>query len=395
MSEESDKGGGEKDVVENDIDNTEAESNADVAVKDIALTSERIETIRANWDKMGLLELTQLVFNDNKLDGRSAQGRAVRAYLSSCNLAYKTTKFEKSGPYRLSDQEKEMIRNNAASLDEGEMALLLFAGGDKSKRIEPLSKEYRAMYEYMAELGIKFNKNNEPPEEKEYRPPKSVERLIPRVNWYVTKNFSEENRRLFDFKALRPHEEKSLKALAGYMNIYRFIYQINQYQKKIDRELFESEFIRFTYNKPELTEEDIDNYIEMTAEIVNISQIERMLQIIDAKIESSMAGGEKMYMNFVEMAKDKRAELNQAKIRRGKLDASLNVARSKRYDEKLNRSSSILNLVEAAKLEESRREMLELAKREKLIESEEVNRLMELDDLTALMAGFNAREARL
>ena len=46
--------------------------------KKINLSLDQEEIIRLFWDKIALTELTQKVFARTDIDGRSAQGRAIR-----------------------------------------------------------------------------------------------------------------------------------------------------------------------------------------------------------------------------------------------------------------------------------------------------------------------------
>ena len=59
----------------------------------IELTEEHKEFIDKNYKKISNLnELTCAVFMGEDLDGRTKEGRAVRAYLSQKDYKYKTTK---------------------------------------------------------------------------------------------------------------------------------------------------------------------------------------------------------------------------------------------------------------------------------------------------------------
>ena len=61
------------------------------------LTVEQKKFIEENFHKIpDLIELTRATFKDGTIDGRSKQGRAVRAYLASKDMKYKTTKKKRS-----------------------------------------------------------------------------------------------------------------------------------------------------------------------------------------------------------------------------------------------------------------------------------------------------------
>ena len=59
------------------------------------------------------------------------------------------------------------------------------------------------------------------------------------------------------------------------MHTFRFNHQINNYETQNDRDLFESSFIRYTYDKPDLTQEEVDQYIVLSSEVVISANIQR------------------------------------------------------------------------------------------------------------------------
>ena len=62
----------------------------------IELTEEQKEEILKNFKKdPNIINITKIVFNDEKLDGRSKEGRTVTKFLAENGLKTKTTKHEK------------------------------------------------------------------------------------------------------------------------------------------------------------------------------------------------------------------------------------------------------------------------------------------------------------
>ena len=202
-------------------------------------------------------------------------------------------------------------------------------------------------------------------------------------------NYSKEN--------LKPLEAKNLGSLLSHMNVYRFIYQANQFKKMVDREVYESSYIRFLWDKPDALPEEVDSYIDLCAETVNIAQIDRTIQQLDYQLESMLEGdndSKRLSMTFVETLNSMREKSNAAKSRKEKLMNSLVGARAKRMENKVQQNASILNLVEAWKNEEKRKELLELAEMEKLADELEVDKLSSLDAVVGLIAGITKGEVR-
>ena len=97
--------------------------------KQVVLTDSQKEVINNNIDKIpDLTELTRKVFEDEKLDGRSREGRAVRAYLAEQELEYSTKHIHKKEDIELNEAQKEFIRNNSApGVSSLELAKLCFS----------------------------------------------------------------------------------------------------------------------------------------------------------------------------------------------------------------------------------------------------------------------------
>ncbi len=214
------------------------------------------------------------------------------------------------------------------------------------------------------------------------------------MNDYVTTG--DVSRKVYVWGKLKSSEERCMRALMKYMRVYRVTYQASQYDKKSERELFLSTFIRFTHDKPDLTEIEVDQSISAASETVNIAQIERSIKRIDKIQEEIMMGGEvddngkvrKLGMSDVELINQIRAKHDLSKNRLKSLMEALEETRSKRQAGKNERNQSILNLLEAWQQDEQKRtDMIAMGDREKAEDLKEVGRLRDLDDLTALISG--------
>ena len=76
------------------------------------LSEEQKKFIDENFQKMpDLIELTRAAFKNGKIDGRSKEGRAVREYLASKEIQYKTTKHDTALPVVLTEEQKQFIQN--------------------------------------------------------------------------------------------------------------------------------------------------------------------------------------------------------------------------------------------------------------------------------------------
>ena len=76
----------------------------------LELTDEQKEEIQDVFEKNpDLKHITQKVFDDESLDGRSKEGRAVRAFLANSALVYTTSLADRVEGIELSKEQKEFL----------------------------------------------------------------------------------------------------------------------------------------------------------------------------------------------------------------------------------------------------------------------------------------------
>ena len=181
----------------------------------------------------------------------------------------------------------------------------------KNPEISFLSLECRAVRDFQTKEGLIIQAEEE--ESGEYKPPKSIDRVIPRVNRYIHVKIDKED--------VKSKQKTELENLIGYLNTFRFCHQINTYRGETDRELFESSFIRYTHNKSDLTQEEVDQYIVLSAEVVisaNIQRrIERLSRLLDEAADDTE--GARISMGLVEAINTAQTEYNQCVSRQQKL----------------------------------------------------------------------------
>ena len=178
------------------------------------------------------------------------------------------------------------------------------------------------------------------------------------------------------------------------MHTYRFLHQISNYTSRKNRELFESSFVRYTNDKPDLTQEEVDQYIVLSAEVVIASNIqirvERLQELLDQAAEETE--GKRLAMSLVESISTAQTEYNQCVNRQTKLLNELKEKRSHRFSKQIKENASILNLVELWKEEESRIKMIKLAELRKKSLRKEVENLSSMDEIKCRIMGMTEEE---
>ena len=330
-----------------------------------------------------LQELTQLVFPEiPNIDGRSLYGKAVKKFLASRDLKVKTkSEYTPKDRTEFTQEQKDFITNNAAMMTAVDLARSLF----NNYTLSNLSIESRSVEEYLNTLPKQVRSvQTEEEQQGDYKPPKNQERAMVRVNKYVLDGIDKDK--------ITAKQKKELNSLISYLHTYRFLHQIGTYVDSVDRDLFESSFIRYAYDKSDLTQEEVDQYIILATEVVISSNIQETIQTLQEQINMEMDSGQKIPMTLVEAVTSARTEYNQCVGRQQKLLNDLKVKRSERMQKQVKENASILNLVLMWKDEETRNEMLKMADMRREVLKGEIGRLSSMDDVKARIFGLTEEE---
>lgn len=353
------------------------------------LTDQQKAAILNGWNNQpdeppSLIELTKAAFpNVENVDGRSKEGRAVKAFLASRQLKARGTQdYVPKDKLELTEEQKEYISNSVTTMKAVEMARAIFS----NDHLTNLNQETRTVNEYIKTLDKKvvYGDTEEVPDS-DYKAPKTIDRALGKINRYVHEGI--------DRDKVSSKNKRDTQSLIGYLHTYRFLHQINTYPTQTDRELFESSFIRYTYDKADLTQEEVDQYIVLSTEVVISANIQRTIQILQVQIEQEVESGNKIPMTLVEASNTARTEYNQCVNRQQKLLSDLKVKRSEKLSKQTKENASILNLVQIWKDEESRKKMIKLADLQKKALEQEIERLSTMDEIKCRIMGLPEDEA--
>lgn len=108
-----------------------------------------------------------------------------------------------------------------------ELARMLF----KNETLTNLNIEARIVNDYIKTLSniVAYSTAEEVPDG-EYRPPKTPDRILARINKYVLDGIDKDK--------VTPQQRKEMTSLISYLHTYRFLHQINSYSSQGDRDLF-------------------------------------------------------------------------------------------------------------------------------------------------------------
>jgi len=344
------------------------------------LSEEQKDLIINNYKKNPDLSfLTRLVFNDDSLDGRTKEGRAVRAFLANSEIEYDTKEVKKKGLLDLTEQQKEFIENHAKEgMNSLQIARLIFS----AVAVNNLGQEQRTVFEYMKEnLSPYFYEETRATEK--HVPPVTFDETIKRVNKSAQQSLTKDK--------IGAEERDSVKKLTKYLSSPRYLQVINNYRSQDDRELFESEFIRATWDKPDLTADEINLYINVCVDYINLKNVSSHIEKLNIMF-NEIEDQQEMSVRLAEILKTKSDEYDKCEKRMESLIKKLNGDRAIRLKDKRESVASIISLVRGFQLEEERRNMIRLAMLEKESVSEEIERLENMDSWKARILGIRKED---
>lgn len=346
------------------------------------LTEEQKQIIIDNSASVAdLTELTKLVFPDEEnLDGRSKQGRAVRSFLLENKIEYNTKHVYPKDDVILSQEQQDFI---SQSVGDGMTCMQAASVLFPDERLTHTSKEYVAVLQFVESNESLRTPSSEDAINKKYSPPKAASKIIKKINDSCQKNITEEK--------LSITERKGIESLGAFLASPRFIQVINNYTAQEDRDLFEAEFVRATWDKPDLTSDEINLYINVCMDYIHLKNIQGAINKLNRMFDEA-EDQQDLTVRLAELLKTKSEEYNQCEKRMESLIQKLQGDRSKRISSKQQQNANILALVQLFQEEEERKVMIKIAQLHKEAALEEAGRLESMPDWKARVLGISKED---
>mgnify|MGYP003648749062 FL=1 len=351
-------------------------------MNNIELTNEQKTEITTEFSRNpDLKHITQKVFQDDSLDGRSKEGRAVRSFLINNNLTFTTTLAPRVDEVDLDPEQKEFLMSD--NVERGMNALEITRLAFKDRDIQPLSQQHRTVMEFLRRYRSEIVDDNEMITNDKWSPPKSISRAIKKVNdWAGCK---------FDEITIQTKQKKMMEKLLFYLKSPRFVHFINQYSTIADRDLFESEFVRTVWDKPDLTNDELNLYITVCTNYVRQKHIQQRIDKLNTMLNDT-DNERDLTLRLTELIKATSEELNQCEKRIESLTKDLNGSRQARLKARGEQNGSIAALVEAFQEKEERDRMIMMAEMQNKLIEEEADRLETMDEYKARILGISKKE---
>ena len=129
-----------------------------------------------------------------------------------------------------------------------------------------ITPQYRAVHKYIKEKYPEYLVDSESAVNEKYVVPRSLGTVIKKVNKWAGQD-------LLEGKLTLQHR-KFLEKLLNYLASPRFVQNYDSYRSANDKDLFEAEFVRSVWDKPDLTIDEINLYINVCMDYINLKQID-------------------------------------------------------------------------------------------------------------------------
>ena len=325
--------------------------------------------------------LTKKLFNDESLDARNKEGILVRDFLIQEGVEYKTRRKPKKEEIQFTEDQGAFICDQAEmGLSSLRIAELLFP----DREIKNLGMEQRSVLKYLQEINPDIIPSQDSGALNSYIAPKSSSRIVKKINDATGLS-------LDDGKLNRQYQI-CVEKLGINLNNSRFLNIINNYLDQSDRELFEQEFVRLTWDKPDLTADEINLYLNVCKEIINLEVISKHLNKLNDMFDVA-DDQQEMSVRLAEIIKAKSSEYHQCENRIENLTKKLQGDRAERMKRKTRENASILSIVHLFQEKEERDNMVRMAEMQKQLVKEEAENLENMDAWFARVVGIHKDDA--
>lgn len=347
----------------------------------VALTPEQGEQVlKLHAQGKSLREITQTVFGDATLDGRTNEGKGVRIFLANEGITDVKTSGSVVGPMPLTPEQRQYIDDHyKEGIPVMEMAKTLFP----EAKLSIGCREVRAVIFRIREIDPRHAETMRDAAEIEYVPPTMDEDICKKIASYAN--------RYIDHRKPTTHEKKCIEFVRHNLSSYRFVTMIEQMNSMQYRNIFESEFVKAIHDKPDLTSDEVNLYLNLASQFVHLNDATKRCQILSDKFakhsDNDQAGNRELTMTFAELHKVASAERDALSKSIESLTKKLNGDRSARLKQQGERTVSLTAVMDAFRNQEERRNMLRIADMQREAIKQNIEELEGMDSFKARIMG--------
>lgn len=307
-------------------------------------------------------------------DMRSPQFEAVKDFISLNFNSYTKSQEEKPA-YTLTEEQKITV-SKAYIEDEmgiGDICKHLFP--EKAGAMGYFSPEWGAVKKHLEDTFGYVSK------QRKKAPEWTMEGIAKRINECI------ETANLDPIK-LSSFQKQCCAALISSLKSARYKETYKTFETNVERNVFESEFIRATWDKPDLTVDEINMYITVADSYVGILNTKETLNTLNAKMNEKENDTE-LTIKLTEAINAKNKEKNDTEKRIETLLKSLNGSRVERIEKRGANKANLVGFFEAFKQADERERLMKIAKMQREAVEKEVDRMENAEEFIARVVGIS------
>lgn len=348
------------------------------------LDEDQQDFIKKNYDnpeyKGDLVKLARMAYQDPSIEEDSEEIQDMSRFILR-------QRREKS-VYNFTLEEIDYIVNNGETMSPIELCRhLLPAWAEKGT----LVIASQTASELVKAHGLELQDGAKPQfRSDKYSPPSTLSKVLAKIN------AADINAKLH-INDLKADSRKRAYVTSLYRNMHsaRFIAVAASHKTEVHRDLFETEFVRHTYDKPDLTAEECNSYISLCNEYVISIMLTNQLHELNDKL-SMAVGDDEETRKYNKNISDSRAaiakEYDSCCSRMKQLQESLHGKRKDRLALENQANESLAKWVDLVVSEEGRERLKRLSMARNLELQNEIARINSFSDMIAQFAGVSAEE---
>lgn len=329
---------------------------------------------RQNCKESNILPLAQEVYRNPALYEQTEEFKNVRKYMQ---------KIWRGGEYEnFTDDQLDYIFDNAGILSPKEICDSIFPDRDFIRLARTISVLFEA-------AGVKEAKDETKSEKTSarYIPPKTDLQIINLIN-------KSDVSAKFDQASLDSRKKDCIAALKRFLSAPRFVETMSALNSTRHREVFETEFVKAVYNKPDLIPDETNLYMNLALEYVNQLEIRQHISDLNARLSecTNDEEGKKFSLALSEALKDKTTAYNQCGDRIMKMTKTLSGDRAQKLAKQAASNASLTQFIELVKDEKERKRMMILARAAEVKVAEKIEELDSFSELFVEVFGVGKEE---
>ncbi len=332
--------------------------------------------------------IANLMLGQENLTGRDKPCKLVRDFMIESGVLNKKQKNKNTvQEFSLTANHIEFIEQNIKTgISPKQITELLFNKDFQDVKSVNIfiTPQYRAIHKFIKEKYPDYLVENESAVNEKYVVPRSINSVIKKVNKWCGQDIDENK--------LSLQHRKCLEKLLIYLSSPRFIQNYDTYRSATDKDLFEAEFVRSTWDKPDLTIDEINLYINVCMDYINLKQIDNKKNTVNEMFHD-VQDQKDLTIRLTEILKTISEEYNQCAQRIDKSLQKLNGERAKRVEMHHQKNASIINLVELFQDEQERKMMIQIAEMQKKAVREEADKFENMSSWKARILGISKEDA--